>query len=207
MNLEIWIAFVFATIVVTLLPGPSMLIVIGHAIATGPKKALATVSGAVLADAILLCFSLVGVGTILYTSAVAFTVMKWIGAAYLIYIGVKQWRTTPKVDEVNREGEPMNLQKMFLHGFITTMLNPKIIGFFIAFFPQFIVSNSPMLPQLLILGTTFLILAFIIMAGYGVLAGQMRRWFKEPNALQMMNRTSGATLIGAGLMTAALEQK
>jgi len=206
MNFDVWIAFIMASAIVTSLPGPTMLLVMGHALVCGPKKALITVSGVILADCTLLCLSLLGVGAVLYSSALAFNVMKWIGVVYLIYIGVKQWRVKPiAIGSVAPSQITKNSQRMFLQGFLATLLNPKLIGFFLAFLPQFISAEQAMYPQLLVLVITFLAVVFIILSGYCLLAGQMRGWLKHPKAMAIMNKTSGATLIGAGLMTAGLQ--
>jgi len=208
MNFELWITFIFATAIVTLLPGPTMLLVIGHAMVSGTKKSLVTVSGVILADCTLLCLSLLGVGAVLYSSALAFNFMKWLGVVYLIYIGVKQWQTKPTAaHSLATMAQQENTKRMFLQGFFTTLLNPKLIGFFMAFLPQFILIDQPMYPQLVVLISTFLAVVFIILSGYCLLAGQLRTWLKQPKAIQVMNKTSGATLIGAAMMTATLQQK
>lgn len=207
MSFDIWIAFIVATAIVTSLPGPTMLLVIGHAMVSGSKKTLITISGVILADCVLLCLALIGVGAVLYSSAVAFNFMKWLGVAYLIYIGVKQWREKPvPMREVVTKSKVESSKRMFLQGFLATLLNPKLIGFFMAFLPQFISTEQPIAPQLVVLVSTFLCVVFIILSGYSLLADQMRKRLKHPRAMEIMNKTSGATLIGAGLMTATLQQ-
>jgi threonine/homoserine/homoserine lactone efflux protein len=208
MNFELWIAFIIATAIVTSLPGPTMLLVMGHAMVSGSKKTLITICGVILADCVLLCFALLGVGAVLYSSAVAFNVMKWLGVLYLIYIGVKQWRAKAVVLEdgaATVQGE--SSKRMFLQGFLTTLLNPKLIGFFMAFLPQFISTEHAMPTQIAVLVSTFLCIVFIILSGYSLLAGQMRHWLRHPKTMKLMNKTSGTTLIGAGLMTATLQQQ
>jgi len=207
MSFDIWIAFIVATAIVTSLPGPTMLLVIGHAMVSGSKKTLITISGVILADCVLLCLALIGVGAVLYSSAVAFNFMKWLGVAYLIYIGVKQWREKPvPMRGVVTNSKVESSKRMFLQGFLATLLNPKLIGFFMAFLPQFISTEQPMAPQLVVLVSTFLWVVFIILSGYSLLADQMRKRLKHPRAMEVMNKASGATLIGAGLMTATLQQ-
>lgn len=206
MDLEIWFAFILATVVVTLLPGPSMLLVIGHTLISGTRKSVATITGVVLADGILLGLSLFGIGTVLYSSAVAFMIMKWIGALYLFYLGIRQWRAASKISLINQNTSTLSTQEMFFHGFVTTLLNPKIIGFFIAFFPQFILPNKPLVMQLAILGSTFLLVVFLIMGLYSLLAEQARNLVTQSNALQIMNKISGGMLMGAGLVTATLKR-
>jgi homoserine/homoserine lactone efflux protein len=206
MNLDIWLTFIIATVILTLLPGPTMLLVIGHALVAGPKKAFITVTGVILADCTLVFLSLVGVGAVLSSSVLAFNIMKWLGVVYLIYMGINQWR-----DNSSGITPPENIKKesskrMFFQGFITTLLNPKAIGFFIAFLPQFIMAEQPMYPQLMVLVSTFIFVVYIILGGYCLLAGQSRVWFKSSKSYIKMNKVSGATFIGAGLITATLQQ-
>jgi len=208
MNFEVWIAFIMATAIVTSLPGPTMLLVIGHSMVSGYKIALFTISGVILADCVLLCLALIGVGAVLSSSAIAFNMMKWLGVIYLMYIGVKQWLLKP--DDV--EGSVLivkkeNVKRMFLQGFLTTLLNPKLIGFFMAFLPQFISAERSMLPQIVMLVSTFLCVVFIILCGYSLLASKMKKWLKHPKFIEHMNKVSGVTLIGAGLMTATIQQQ
>jgi len=207
MNFDLWIGFIISTAIVTSLPGPTMLLVMGHAIFFGSKKTLITISGVILADCALLCLALIGVGSVLYSSAIAFNFMKWLGAVYLIYIGIKQCRekSAPMgILATTRTVE--NSKRMFLQGFLATLLNPKLIGFFMAFLPQFISAKLPIPSQIIVLVSTFLCIVFIILCGYSLLAGQMKKWLKHPKAIKVINKISGSTLIGAGLMTASLQQ-
>jgi threonine/homoserine/homoserine lactone efflux protein len=211
MSFNLWLAFVAASAVVTVLPGPSMLLVISHAMTKGPKKSLATVAGVVAADACLLCLALAGVGAVIYSSAVAFTVMKWLGAIYLIYLGIRQWIFASKHGSSNGN---MGRQKLcasdsrhgFFVGYVTTMLNPKIIGFFIAFLPQFLVSGYSWAIQLGILGATFLSIVFAIMATYALLAGRIRGLIYRTGVRRALDRAAGTALIGAGVITATLRR-
>lgn len=208
--MDVWLAFVMASVVVTLLPGPSMLLVIAKALAEGPARSLATVMGVVVADACLMLLALAGVGAVIYSSAVAFTTLKWLGAAYLVYLGVRQWRAAARHTGANDADGPAAPAAPsgggFLVGFVTTMLNPKIIGFFIAFFPQFVVDGVPLALQLAILGSTFLAIVLVIMTLYAMLAGQVRLWIRKPSVRALMDRVAGATLIGAGVVTATLRR-
>lgn len=204
MTLDLWLAFVAATVIVTLLPGPSMLLVMGHALAAGPRRALQTVTGVVLADAILLTLSFAGMGAVLYASAAIFTALKWAGALYLIYLGIRQWQARPEPQQeppARTTGRPL-----FRQGLVVTLLNPKIIGFFVAFFPQFMRPGADPVRQLAILGATFLTLVFVIMAGYALLASSARQLLRRPIWHRVSQRLAGVTLIAAGVLTAALRR-
>jgi len=207
MNFDIWISFIIATAIVTILPGPTMLLIMSHAMTYGSKKTLNTVSGVILADCILLLLSLMGIGIVLYSSAVAFNTMKWFGVVYLIYLGIKQYQIKAIESNVTVTAEKdKNGKHMFLEGFLVTVLNPKLIGFFLAFLPQFISQESPMSGQLIVLIPTFLLIVFIVLCGYFLLAEQMKKLINLSKTTEILNKISGSTLIGAGLITATLEK-
>ncbi len=158
MSLETWLAFAAASAIMLAIPGPTILLVISYALGHGRKTALATVSGVTLGDFTAMTASLAGLGALLATSSTLFTVLKLIGAAYLMYLGIKLWRapivTGPMGDNDNLpEEKPL---KIMAHAYLVTALNPKSIVFFIAFVPQFLDMHKPFLPQTLILEATFL---------------------------------------------------
>ena len=206
MTYEIWLAFVLATVIVLVIPGPTILLVISYALADGRRSTRFTVPGVALGDALALSASLMGMGALIAASATMFTVLKWIGAAYLIYLGIRMWRSDPTGRAATVEVPRRRGQAMFGHAFVVTALNPKSIAFFVAFLPQFVTAAAPILPQLAILGVTFVVLATINAAAFGLLAGGARRSFSRPGVLKAVNRIGGSLLIGAGLMTAALRR-
>ena len=206
MTWEIWTAYVVATTILLMIPGPTVLLVVGYALSSGRRSAWRTVPGVILGDAVAMAASLTGLGALLAASADAFTVLKWIGAAYLVYLGVRMWRAEPSIGEI-KPGETAGAQwSLTAHAFAVTALNPKSIAFFIAFLPQFISPAAPVTPQLVILGTTFLALAIVTVAAYAILAASMREQLRQPRVLRAINRTGGGLLIGAGIMTAALRR-
>lgn len=203
MPFENWIAFAAASIVMLAIPGPTILLVISYALGHGRKAGTATVAGVALGDFTAMTASMLGLGALLATSAALFTALKWVGAAYLIYLGIKLWRApvmggdASQGDVTGRE-RPM---RIFLHTYIVTALNPKSIVFFVAFLPQFLVPTLPWLPQMVIFETTFLVLAIINAALYGLLASAARNTIRKPSVQRVVNRTGGSLLIGAGLLT------
>ncbi|MBN7805089.1 LysE family translocator [Agrobacterium rosae] len=202
MPIENWLAFVAASAVMLAIPGPTILLVISYALGHGRKASSATVAGVALGDFTAMTASMLGLGALLATSAALFTVLKWVGAAYLIYLGIKLWRAP-----AGGEGAPENATakqpplKIFLHTYIVTALNPKSIIFFVAFLPQFLTPSLPFWPQVMIFEVTFLVLATCNAALYGLLASAARNSIRKPKVQRIVNRTGGSLLIGAGLLT------
>lgn len=206
MTWEIWIAYVIATTVLLTIPGPTVLLVVGYALSSGRRSAWWTVPGVTLGNVVAMAASLTGLGALLAASADAFTVLKWIGAAYLVYLGIRMWRTEASIGEADSQDTDYARWSLTAHAFTVTALNPKSIAFFVAFLPLFISPAAPVAPQLFILGATFLLLAIVSVVGYAFLAGGMRQRLRRPGLLRAMNRTGGGLLIGAGVMTAALRR-
>ncbi len=203
MPFENWIAFAAASIVMLAIPGPTILLVISYALGHGRKAGTATVAGVALGDFTAMTASMLGLGALLATSAALFTVLRWVGAAYLIYLGIKLWRA-PVIGGDASQGDVTGKERpmrIFLHTYIVTALNPKSIVFFVAFLPQFLVPALPWLPQMVIFETTFLVLAIINAALYGLLASAARNTIRKPSVQRVVNRTGGSLLIGAGLLT------
>ena len=192
MSLEAWIAFTIAAGILLAIPGPTIMLVVGYALGRGRSTAWSTVPGVALGDLVAMTASLVGLGAILATSAMLFTILKWAGAAYLIYLGISLWRAAPMLGAAEPETDRRDQWRMFGHSFAVTALNPKSIVFFIAFLPQFIVMEL-----------TFLTLAVANAAIYAILAGTARDTFRRPSVLKAVNRVGGGLLIGAGTLVAA----
>lgn len=207
MTVEMYAAYLAALMVVLLAPGPTALLVIGYALRDGRDSVWSTVPGVALGDLLAMTCSFAGLGAVLILSATLFSVLKWIGAAYLIYLGIKMWRAEPRLSLNGESGMRQKSGRAVLgHAFVVTALNPKSIMFFVAFLPQFISPQAPVLPQFMLLGGTFLVLGTMVAAGYGVLAGSLRQAIVRPATLRMVNRLGGGALVTAGLVTAALRR-
>ncbi|MEM7505733.1 MAG: LysE family translocator [Pseudomonadota bacterium] len=201
MSPEIWFAFALASAALLAIPGPTVILAVSYALGRGRQSAWATVPGVTLGDFTAMTISLAGAGALLATSATLFTVLKFAGAAYLIWLGIGLWRASPEPARITRRGGA-EWREMFLNSYVVTALNPKSIVFFIAFVPQFVDPERPLLLQFAILEATFLTLAAINIALWAVLVGEMRSRFEKPSTLRMINRLGGSFLIGAGLLTA-----
>ncbi|WP_430475116.1 LysE family translocator [Thalassospira lucentensis] len=202
MPIEIWLAFALACTIVLAIPGPTIMLVVSYALGKGRQTAWATVPGVALGDLTAMTISLAGAGALLATSAEAFTVLKLVGAGYLIYLGVKMWREKPGALEDNPDAKRNRPSRMFLQAYVVTALNPKGIVFFIAFVPQFVTANSPLLPQFIIMTATFVILAAINVTIWAIMAAALRERFRNPSAMRRLTRIGGGVMIGAGLLTA-----
>lgn len=207
MELTLWLAFVAATTALLLIPGPTVLLVLSYAIGHGRRVAVSTALGVALGDFIAMTLSLAGLGALVAASATLFTALKWVGAAYLIYLGVKLLRSaqttglavTPDAGDISQAG-------IFWHACAVTALNPKSIAFFIAFVPQFIAPATPLLPQFAILVATFVGLAGLNALAYALLAARMRGVIARPGVIAWMTRAGGGALIAMGLATATLRR-
>jgi threonine/homoserine/homoserine lactone efflux protein len=200
MPLELWLAYVATSAVVLAIPGPTILLVLSYAIAHGRKATLPLVVGVALGDSIAITLSLIGLGTLLATSAFWFTMIKWMGGLYLIYLGIRLIRGASRPMQLRA---PDRLQasprKLFANAFIVTALNPKSIVFFIALLPQFISAAHPAAPQLWILGVTFVVLAIIGATSYALFAASIRRFLASPRAQKAYSYVGGGLLCGAGV--------
>jgi threonine/homoserine/homoserine lactone efflux protein len=207
MDLQIWLAFVAASIALLLIPGPTVLLVLSYAISQGRRVALATVGGVALGDFIAMSASLVGLGALVLASATLFIVLKWVGAVYLVYLGVKLFRSasTASLGDLEKVTET-SASSVFGHAAAVTALNPKSIAFFIAFVPQFIVVESPLLPQFAILIATFVGLAALNTLAYALLADKLRSKIAQPSVLAWFSRLGGSALIAMGVATAAFKR-
>jgi threonine/homoserine/homoserine lactone efflux protein len=201
MSFDHWLAFVAASAVLLAIPGPTVLLVISYALGHGRKPAAAIVAGVAFGDLTAMTASMLGLGAILATSAAIFTALRWIGGAYLIYLGIKLWNAPVHTANVEHtpKGDPL---RMFFHSYTVTALNPKSIIFFVAFVPQFLDATRPFLFQIVTLEATFVILATLNASLFALLAASARQKLREPRIQRAVNRTGGSLLIGAGVFAA-----
>lgn len=202
MSFESWAAFAAASAVLLVIPGPTILLVVSYALGQGWRTALPMAVGVALGDFTAMSLSMLGIGALLAASATVFTIVKWIGAAYLIYLGIKLFRAGGTLDAKPRT-DAASAAKMMAHAWIVTALNPKSITFFVAFLPQFLDRNGDFWTQMVIFELTFLTLAFANAFGYALVAARARSVVSNPRAIRIFNRTGGTLLIGAGIAAAA----
>ena len=206
MSLELFLPFLFATVILLATPGPTILLVVSYALAQGRGVALAVVAGVILGDLLAMSATLLGLGVILTTSATLFTAMKWAGAAYLAWMGWRMIRSagTATADLAQVAGKSRSTA--FRDSALVTLLNPKSIGFFVAFVPQFIDPSAPVAPQFGVIIATFVGLGGVNALAYALLAAQLRGKVARPDRMAWLQRGSGAVLIGLAAFTAALRR-
>ncbi|MEO1238928.1 MAG: LysE family translocator [Pseudomonadota bacterium] len=207
MDFSLWFAFFGASAAVLLIPGPTVLLVLAYALGEGRRVAIPTALGVAAGDLIAMSLSLLGLGALVLASATAFVLLKWIGAAYLIWLGVKMIRSAGPAT-LGRLPVPGGVtpREAFSNAALVTALNPKSIAFFIAFVPQFIDTEVALLPQAGILIATFVILASINALAYALLAARLRGLIGRPAVLTWVTRAGGSVLIAMGLATATLRR-
>ena len=206
MSLHLWIAFAAASAVMLAIPGPTVLLVVSYALGHGRRATVATVAGVTLGDFTAMTASMAGLGVLLSASSVLFVALKWFGAAYLVFLGIKLWRAPVGGGGAPAAGEAAapaaRPGRMALHTFAVTATNPKSLVFFVAFLPQFLDAARPFLAQVAVMEATFLVLATLNATFYALLASAARRAIRRPAVRRAVNRTGGGLLVGAGLMAA-----
>ncbi len=199
MSFELWLAFIAASTIVLVIPGPTILTVISYSVSHGRRANIPLVAAVALGDSTALVFSLLGLGALLAASIFWFTVIKIIGGLYLLYLGIRLLRTDGSRTELLSPKRPESTWKLFANTYLVTTLNPKSIMFFIAFLPHFIDQTSRVAPQMWLLATTFVVLATINAALYAGFAASARRLLNSSRAQRRFNLAGGSLLSIAGI--------
>src|SRR5215475_9938723 len=193
MNAELFTAFVLITLVLILTPGPIVTLVIATGASQGLRAALTTVAGTTLGNALLLAAIAFGLSWVIRNAAVLFEILRWIGAAYLVWLGIQAWR------HAGEAAAPPRGHVHFWRGFVVALSNPKTIAFFTAFLPQFVDSSLPVERQLAVMCAVSVALAAFTDSAWGIAAGLGRMWFMQSSRAKLLGRLSGVALIGGGL--------
>ena len=206
MDLSVWITYLIATFVLSLSPGPGVFSSISSGLHHGFRLGLWNGVGMQAANLLMvICVSL-GLGALLLASEALFTVVKWAGVAYLIYLGVVTWRAPARGFEEDRDDHETTARGVFMRGFWVNATNPKGIIFFAAILPQFIDVARPQMAQYAILAATTFAVDLAVMMGYTALAAKVLRVMRDPKRLRWVNRTLGGAFIAAGLALASFRR-
>lgn len=195
MNLQLFSAFLLITIVLFLTPGPIVTLIVATGARQGTRAALLTVAGSAVGNAVLLGFIAFGLSWILRASSEVFDVLRWVGAAYLIWLGIQTWRQAGAAAEAIAPSGHVHAWR----GFVVAITNPKTIAFFTAFLPQFIDPTLPVGRQLLVMCVCSVTLGALLDAGWAAAAGYGRAWFMKPQHNKLLGRLSGLALVGGGI--------
>ncbi|MCD9466092.1 homoserine/homoserine lactone efflux protein [Photobacterium iliopiscarium] len=201
MSVEIWLAYVVAAIVFSFAPGSGTVNSISNGMVYGWRKSLASIVGLQLGMAVHIILVGVGLGTLVAQSAVAFSLIKWIGAAYLIWLGIQKWREHNALSIENVD-QSVTAGCLLRRAVLVNLTNPKTIVFLVALFPQFINATQPQLPQLLILGMTTLVIDACVMLFYVCLASRFTHYIRSASVMTRLNRIFGSMFIGCGALLA-----
>ena len=201
MLLSLWLGFLLAAILIAVSPGPGAAVAMSCGLRYGYAAALRSIFGLESALLIQLTIVAVGLGALLTASTLAFDIVKFCGAAYLVWLGIQKWRTAPQ--ELQDAKPPMSSNALFVEGLLVNLANPKAIVFIAALTPQFIDPTRPQWLQFLIIAATMCTVDIVVMSGYALLATRLRHWLHDPKTLKAQNRFFGGVFVGAGLLLAS----
>ncbi len=207
MAIEVWLTFVITAAIILVIPGPTIIFVVGQSLIHGKKASIPLSAGVIAGDALCILLSLLGLSTLLTLFSAAFLIVKYLGAAYLMYLGIKMIRLNFRLEAQPVEASSYDSKSIFRDVFLVNALNPKGIIFYSAFMPQFVTPHQNMFLQFALLSVTFLFLALLNVVGYSLLASKTNQLFKSQKFTSIFNITGGLSLICAGLYSATMKQK
>lgn len=204
MSWSMWLAFLAAAVVIAVSPGPGAVLSMATGLRHGYPTALRAICG--LQTALLVQLGVVGLGlgAVLAASSMAFLVLKLVGAGYLIWLGIKKWRSPVEALDASAAGEVRRgaAGGIYLQGVLVNLTNPKAIIFMVALVPQFIDPQAPQWQQFMIIALTMVATDTVVMSGYALLAGRCRHWLHSPRMLKAQNRVFGGLFVAAGSVLA-----
>ena len=196
MSISLYLAFVLAVSILMLIPGPNVALIVANSLAHGARYGLMTVAGTSAAMVLQLGLTGLGMTAMLGELSRAFDVLRWVGVAYLLWLGISAWRAPP-ADLSRMAPEPKAMRKIFWRGFLVSLTNPKTLLFYAAFFPQFIDARAPAAAQIALLAATFVALAVVFDGGWALLAARFRGVLAMKG--QLRNRLTGGFLTAAAV--------
>ena len=207
MELSTWLAFFAASWAISISPGPGAVASMSAGLNHGFRYGYVTIFGLVLGIWTQLLIVGVGLGALIAASGTAFTVVKWLGVAYLVWLGIAQWRAPARpMVALSDSGEGVTQRALILKAWLINIVNPKGTVFLLAVVPQFINLAQPLLPQYLIIGATLAFTDLVVMTGYTALAAKVLGALKEPSHIRAMNRVFGSLFVLAGSLLALFKR-
>ncbi|MCW8903006.1 LysE family translocator [Sedimenticola sp.] len=207
MELTDYLTFLLIALVATASPGPAVLLAVTNAVTLGMRRTLVAIMGNVTGIVLLAALSSIGLGALIHASETLFQLVKWIGGLYLIYLGIRLWRSglgrLPVEGVCVASRSPVRL---FFQAFMVAVSNPKAIAFCTALFPQFVEPTTAMLPQFTLLAGTFGLLSFTFLCGYALMASRSSGWLQNTDWSVRFNRITGGLFVGLGSLLIAGER-
>ena len=197
MSIDTWLIYLLASIGLSLSPGPNGLLALTHGVLHGQRKALFTIIGGVLGFVAVIALSMFGIGALLQASLVWLTAMKWLGGAYLVWLGIQVWRSAPVGFEITGSRQPRSGWSLFRQGALSALTNPKGILFFAAFLPQFIDPHRNLVLQFVVMGGTFAATEATTELLIASMAGRISTWLHRVG--RRFNQVCGAVFVAIGL--------
>ncbi|UES41699.1 LysE family translocator (plasmid) [Roseibium aggregatum] len=201
-SLETWLAYTLACVVLTIIPGPSVMLVVGQTLMRGKTAAVMCILGDVVGSIVLTGLSFAGVGAILAASTVLFQIVKWTGVVYLAWMGYSQIREARRDSVLEPGVRTGSAWGSFWAGTLTAIFNPKAIVFYMAFLAQFIDPAADMTVQLVVLTLTSSVVVMVLLAGYALIAARARKLFQTRLARRRMGYAGGGFMIGGSALMA-----
>ena len=206
MDWTTWISFVTTVIILTMSPGPSVLLATANSMKYGKRKTIGTILGDLTANLGQIILASLGLAAIVISSGEIFQFIKWCGVAYLIFMGVSKIMSKPKIDLSHDKSGSGRFSKLFTEGFLMSAANPKAIVFFAALFPLFIDQASAVFPQIVVLALTFLLLDGLALSIYASFAEKLKGHLENQKKVYLQNRIVGSLLILSGFMLSMVKR-
>jgi homoserine/homoserine lactone efflux protein len=206
MELGVWITYLVATVILSVSPGPGAFSSISAGLHHGFRLGVWNGIGMQLANVTLMAVVALGLGAVLLASETAFSIVKWVGVAYLVYLGIVTWRAPARAFEEDRDDEETTARGIFMRGFWVNITNPKGIIFFAAILPQFFDPSRPQLVQYAILAATTFAVDVAVMSGYTAAAAKALGAMRDPAKLRWVNRGLGGAFVAAGVALATFRR-
>lgn len=201
MDIHVWLAYLVTAVVFSLAPGSGTVNSISNGLSYGTRKSLAAIAGLQIGLSIHIILVGAGIGALVAQSALAFSIIKWVGAAYLVWLGIQKWRDRSCLSTASTDDSLSGLTLM-KNAVLINLTNPKSIVFLVALFPQFIDPTQNQVTQLLVLGVTTVVIDAMVMLGYTSLASQMGRFIRSEKVMSKINKVFGSMFVGCGALLA-----
>ncbi|WP_280550175.1 MULTISPECIES: homoserine/homoserine lactone efflux protein [unclassified Halomonas] len=205
MTFSIWITFLVAAFLISISPGAGAVNSMNSGLRHGVRKSMPTILGQQFGYGMQIVLVGAGLGAIVASSNIALSVIKWMGVAYLVWLGIQKWRESP-VEATGENPGGISKKQQFWNGAMVNLTNPKATIFLIALFPQFLVAGTPHGPQLATMGTTLILVDILVMIGYALLASQLFRFLTTPWRQRQMNRIFGGLFVTAAVALASFKR-